>query len=297
MFYSEQLRRQILFKKYASLIGKGTRLLQQVQKMPRKLPKPTPVNRQELAQTKQIAENWLKREGVDGSVHLSHQLKQDPRLMQQMGRTPKGLTAELRQKGLGFATPQKFSPTGKGFAIVHPSASPGVIMHEAGHLANMHSLQKRLGEPAVKAYARSREDDITRGSEAAGFMLAALTEEDSALGQAAPFLVAAGNAPMIIEEGLASRRGLKELGRVTGAEAVRRARPALRRGLLSYAMEPIAVALAAQAVHSSKSVWKPAGTQRLGEKAAAQNIKPLTKIERLFETLPQKLALLFTATR
>jgi len=181
--------------------------------------------------------------------------------------------------------------------VVHPSTSPGIMMHEAGHLANMHSLQKRLGEPAVKAYARSRDDVITRGSEAAGLMLAALTEEDSALGQAAPFLVAAGNAPMIIEEGMASHRGLKEPGRVAGTDAVHRARPALRKGLLSYVIEPIAVALAAQAIHSSKPTWKPAATQRLGEKAAAQNVKPLTEVERLLETLPQKLALLFAAAR
>jgi hypothetical protein len=118
----------------------------------------------------------------------------------------------------------------EGGAVFAPIASPEALGHELGHAA------LRRGEWAGRLWTAGRIGGPIAGVLAAGSMLSAEDPKDWKV-KAAPLVAAAGLAPVLAEEALASKKSLEAIKKVAPElppKVLKGMRGALRRALGTY---------------------------------------------------------------
>jgi hypothetical protein len=137
---------------------------------------------------------------------------------------------ELLYKKRGMPMTEVRKALRKGGAAFAPIASPEVVGHELGHAA------LRRGKWPGRLWTAGRVGGPIAGLLAAGHMLGAKDPKDWKV-KAAPLVAAAGVAPLLAEEALATRKGLKAVKKVApelSTKAFKGMKGALGRALGTY---------------------------------------------------------------
>jgi hypothetical protein len=174
----------------------------------------TPITRHNAGQAREsrnLASQYLTEKGIPHKINIG-----------QSARTTEGTIPT----GTGIAVPGPTNP----YRVMLTSPSPGVAVHEAGHVANMDDIRKTLGQKWIQRLYAFRDVSNPIGTIAGG-NAAVLGDADSALGRNAWLMPLLGAAPLLGEEAAASARGLNHLRKMRGRSAVIKELPILLKSL------------------------------------------------------------------
>jgi len=211
-----------------------------------------------------IIEDWLRKKGIEPKIMVGPQHKMMPDV-RDLSRSLCG----------AFATPGPWisSIAGVPEDTIHSSRqSPGILMHEAGHVANYHGLRRMFGHNPAAIGMMSRTP-LARLGALAGVGLGAVAGKDTSAGENAWKIPLVLGTPLVAEEATATLRGLNALRRIQGLKVALRHAPRPLVGLAAYGMLPLSTSVAASLMNR----WKP------DARPVQDNDKQLTFLKKLLK--------------